>query len=198
MTKSKANSKVDFYFMKAKQWREELEALRTIILECGLNEELKWGVPCYTHQANNVVLIHAFKEYCAILFIKGVLLKDAKGILIQQTENVQAGRQVRFTSVKEIVKLKTVLKAYIKEAVEIEKAGLKVPFKKAAEFKVPEEFQIKLNEMPELKKCFYALTPGRQRAYLLFFSGAKQSKTREARVKKWMPQILKGKGLDDR
>ena len=197
MTKSKMNPKVDFFFSKAKQWREEFENLRTIVLECGLTEELRWGKPCYTFQNSNVVLIHGFKEYCALLFMKGALLKDAKGILIQQTENVQAARQIRFTNVREIVKMESILKAYIKEAIEVEKAGLEVNYKKTSEFKMPEEFENKLEEIPALKKAFAALTPGRQRGYLLYFSGAKQSKTRESRIEKCMPQILNGKGLDD-
>jgi uncharacterized protein YdeI (YjbR/CyaY-like superfamily) len=190
------NQKVDFYFKKAK-WQEELEHLRTIALESKLEEELKWGCPCYTLDKNNIVLIHEFKEYCALLFFKGALLKDPKGILIQQTANVQAARQMRFTSVPEIIKLKATIKAYIKEAVEIEVAGLKVPLKKATEFKIAEEFQIKLDKSAALKKAFYALTPGRQRAYLLFFTAAKQAATREARVQKCVLQILKGKGLND-
>ena len=182
---------------KAKQWREEFEALRMIVLDCGLTEEFKWMHPCYTLQNRNVVLIHGFKEYCALLFIKGALLKDAKGILIQQTENVQAARQVRFTNVREIIKLKPILKAYIKEAIEAEKAGLEVNYKKTSEFKMPEEFQKKLDEIPALETAFKALTPGRQRGYLLFFSAAKQSKTREARIEKCMDQIFDGKGLND-
>jgi len=194
---NRTNPKVDFYFIKAKRWQDELEQLRMIVLDCGLTEELKWGVPCYTFQKNNVVLIHAFKEYCALLFFKGALLSDANGLLVQQTKNVQAGRQIRFTSVREVVKQKRVLKAYIHEAIEVEKAGLKVEFKKTAEFSMPEEFQNKLDELPDLKTAFDALTPGRQRAYLLYFSAPKQSKTRESRVEKSMPQILKGKGLDD-
>jgi uncharacterized protein YdeI (YjbR/CyaY-like superfamily) len=191
------NPKVDFYFSRAKQWQEEFETLRMIILDCGLTEELKWGCPCYTFQKSNIVLIHGFKEYCALLFFKGALLNDAKGILIQQTENVQAARQVRFTNVREIVKLKPILKAYIHEAIAVEKAGLKVPFKKTKEFNMPEEFQNKLNKNPALKKSFNALTPGRQRAYILYFSQPKQSKTRQARVEKCTQQILNGKGLND-
>ena len=191
------NPKVDFYFNKAKKWQEELEQLRTIVLDCGLTEELKWGVPCYTFEKRNIVLIHGFKEYCALLFVKGALLNDPKGILIQQTKNVQAARQIRFTNVREIVKMKPILKAYIREAIEVEKAGLKVNFKKTKEFDTPEEFQNKLNKNPALKKAFNALTPGRQRAYILYFSQPKQSKTREARVEKCMPRILKGKGLND-
>ncbi len=191
------NPKVDFYFRKAEKWQEELEKLRMIILDCHLTEELKWGVPCYTFQKSNVVLIHVFKEYCAILFVKGALLKDAHGILIQQTENVQAARQIRFTNVQEIVEMEPILKAYIYEAIEAEKAGLKVNYKKATEFSIPDEFQIKLDEIPALKTAFYALTPGRQRAYLLYFSAPKQSKTRESRVEIYTPQILNGKGLND-
>lgn len=193
----KTNPKVDWYFTKNKNWQEEIEALRAIVLDCGLTEDLKWGCPCYTHEENNIVLIHVFKEYCAFLFFKGVLMKDPKGILIQQTKNVQAARQIRFTSLDEIVKKKTVLKSYIKEAIAIEKAGTKVPMKKTKEFDVPEEFQQKLEEMPALKTAFKALTPGRQRAYLLYFSQAKQAKTREARIEKYMKHILHGKGLDD-
>jgi len=197
MTKSKTNPKVDFFFTKAKKWEEEFEKLRTIVLGCGLTEELRWGCPCYAFEKRNVVLIHGFKEYCALLFFKGALLKDPNGILIQQTENVQAARQIRFTNVREIVKLKPVLKAYIKEAIEVEKAGLEVNYKKTSEFKTPEELQSRFDEEPAFKKAFYALTPGRQRGYLLYFSAPKQSKTREARVEKWMPQILNGKGLND-
>jgi uncharacterized protein YdeI (YjbR/CyaY-like superfamily) len=190
------NPKVDFYFRNV-QWHEEIETLRTIVLDCGLNEELKWGVPCYTFEKKNIVLIHVFKEYCALLFFKGALLSDPKGILIQQTANVQAARQIRFTNVKEIVKLKNSLKAYIYEAIEVEKAGLKVKLKKVTEFNMPEEFQKKLSKNAALKTAFYALTPGRQRAYLLHFSQPKQSKTRESRIEKSMPQILNGKGLND-
>ena len=191
------NPKVDFFFNKAQKWHEEFDKLRAIILDCGLTEELKWGQPCYTLEGKNIVLIHGFKEYCAILFMKGALLNDAEGILIQQTENVQAGRQIRFTNVREIAKLKSVLKAYIYEAVEIEKAGLKVKMKTTTDFKVPEEFQSKLDEFPALKNAFKALTPGRQRAYIFYFSQPKQSKTRESRVEKYLQQILDGKGLDD-
>jgi uncharacterized protein YdeI (YjbR/CyaY-like superfamily) len=191
------NPKVDFFFSKAKKWKEEFERLRAIVLDSGLSEELKWGKPCYTFQKSNIVLIHGFKDYCALLFFKGALLKDAKGILVQQTENVQAARQVRFTNVREIVKMEPVLKAYIKEAIEVERAGLNVTYKKTSEFKVSEEFQNKLDEIPALKAAFDALTPGRQRGYLFYFSQAKQSKTRESRVEKCMQQILSGKGLDD-
>ena len=191
------NPKVDFYFNKAKKFQEELEQLRKIALDCHLEEELKWGVPCYLFQNTNIVLIHAFKEYCAFLFFKGALLNDANGILIQQTKNVQAARQIRFTNIKEIVKMKTILKAYIYEAIEVEKAGLKVELKKTSEFEMPKEFQTKLNKTPALKTAFKALTPGRQRGYLLYFSSAKQPKTRESRIEKYIPQILNGKGLDD-
>src|SRR5262245_6825377 len=191
------NPKVDFFFNKAKKWHEEFEKLRMLILDCGLAEELKWGCPCYTFKKKNIVLIHGFKEYCALLFFKGALLKDAKGLLIQQTKNVQAARQIRFTSVREVVKLKPVLKTYIKEAIEVDKAGLQVKRKRTAEFTIAEEFQNKLDEMPALKTAFAALTPGRQRAYLLYFSSPKQSKTRESRVGKSVPQILEGRGLDD-
>ena len=197
------NPKVDFYFNKEGQWQETIKLLRTIILDCGLLEELKWGVPCYSFptstgkQKSNIVLIHVFKEYCAVLFFKGVLLQDTKGVLIQQTENVQSARQIRFTTIRDVVKLKTILKAYIYEAIEVEKAGLKVDLKKTTAFSMPEEFQNKLKKMPALKTAFNGLTPGRQRAYLLYFSAAKQSKTRESRVEKSVQQILKGKGLDD-
>src|SRR6185369_10908768 len=194
---NRTNPKVDAYLGKAKKWQEELERLRTIVLGCGLTEELKWGVPCYTFQKSNIVLIHVFKEYCALLFFKGALLKDPKGILIQQTKNVQAARQIRFTGVREIVKMKPILKAYIYEAIEVEKAGLKVNLKKTTEFKIPEEFQNKLDKIPSLKTAFDALTPGRQRAYILYFSAPKQSRTRESRVEKCMQQILNGQGLND-
>ena len=194
---NRMNPKVDFYFRKSKKWQEELEKLRNVVLDCGLTEELKWGVPCYTFQKSNIVLIHAFKEYCALLFFKGALLNDPNGILIQQTKNVQAGRQIRFTNVREIVRMKPILKAYIYEAIEVEKAGLKVNLKKTTEFIVPEEFQNKSDEIPALKTAFNALTPGRQRAYILYFSAPKQPKTRESRVEKCMQQILKGKGLND-
>ena len=193
---NRMNPKVEFYFTKAKKWQEEFKKLRIIILNCPLTEELKWGHPCYMFQKSNIVLMHGFKEYCALLFFKGALLKDSKGILIQQTENVQAARQIRFTNVREIVQMATTLKAYIDEAIEAEKAGLKVKLKKNPE-PVPEEFQKKLDEIPALKTAFDALTPGRQRGYILYFSAAKQSKTRESRVEKWMQQILNGKGLDE-
>ena len=198
MTKSEVNPEVDWFFDKDTKWQKEYKKLRTILLDCGLAEELKWGCPCYTFDTRNIVLIHGFKEYCAMLLFKGALLNDPNGILIQQTENVQVARQIRFTNVREIVKLKTILKTYIYEAIEVEKAGLKVNFKKTAEFIIPEEFQKKLDKMPALKAAFDALTPGRQRAYTLYFSAPKQSKTRESRVEKCMQQILKGKGLNDR
>jgi uncharacterized protein YdeI (YjbR/CyaY-like superfamily) len=194
---NKTNPKVDWYFNKAKQWKDEYEKLRTIILDCQLTEELKWGVPCYTFEKKNIVLIHGFKEYCAILFVKGALLKDVNGVLIQQTKNVQSARQIRFTNVPEIVKMKTILKAYIKEAIEVEKAGLKVELKKTSEFKIPVEFQNRLDENLALKEAFYALTPGRQRAYIFYFSQPKLSKTREARVEKYIDTILDGMGLND-
>lgn len=191
------NPKVDWYFTKAERWQKEINLLRKIILECQLSEELKWGVPTYTYNSSNIVLIHTFKEYCAVLFFKGVLLKDPNGILIQQTENVQSARQIRFTSIQEITKLKRVIKGYVFEACEVEESGVKVKLKKTEDYKIPEEFQNKLNEEPSLKTAFNALTPGRQRAYLFYFSQPKQSKTRTARVEKYVPQILKGKGLED-
>lgn len=191
------NPKVDFFFTKAKQWKKEFEAMRAIALDCNLTEELKWGQACYTFENKNIVLIHGFKEYCAFLFFKGALLKDPKNILIQQTKNVQAARQIRFTNVGEITKLKATLKSYIYEAVAVEEAGLKVAFKKTSDVEVPEEFQNKLDKKPALKKAFNALTPGRQRAYLFYFGSAKQSKTREARIEKYLPKIMEGKGLDD-
>jgi uncharacterized protein YdeI (YjbR/CyaY-like superfamily) len=168
-----------------------------IALDCGLTEELKWGCPCYTFQKGNIVLIHGFKEYCAFLFFKGALLHDDSGILIQQTENVQAGRQIRFTNLRKVTEMEDILKAYIYEAVEVEKAGLEVSLKKHTEYTIPEELQQKFDEIPALKTAFEALTPGRQRAYMLHFSQLKQSKTREARVEKFIPQILNRKGLDD-
>jgi uncharacterized protein YdeI (YjbR/CyaY-like superfamily) len=193
----KGNPKVDAYLRKAKKWQEEMEQLRALFLKGQLNEELKWGKPCYSFQKSNIVIILPLKEYCALLFCKGALLKDAHGILIKAGENTQAARQVRFSNVREIVKMKTILKAYIHEAIEAEKAGLKVIYKETADFVIPEEFQNKLDTLPALKKAFAALTPGRQRGYLLHFSAAKQSKTRTSRVEKCIPQILKGKGLND-
>lgn len=208
---NKKNPKVDPYFAdgcgrcplvatpkcKVNHWREELKLLRALVLDSGLNEELKWGVPCYTFQKNNLVLIHAFKEYCALLFFKGALMKDTQGILIQQTENVQAGRQIRFTNPQQVRAMKVTIKAYLQEAIEVEKAGLKVEYKKTEEFNIPEEFQTKLNELPALKTAFNALTPGRQRGYLLYFAAPKHSKTRDSRIEKSIPKILNGKGLND-
>lgn len=208
---NKMNSKVDPYFVdgcgrcplaatpecKVNHWRAELKYLRALVLETELSEELKWGVPCYTLQKNNIVLIHAFNEYCALLFFKGALMKDPEGILIQQTENVQAGRQIRFTNPKEVREMEATIKAYLQEAIAVEKAGLKVEYKKTEEFTVPEEFQTKLNELPVLKAAFDALTPGRQRGYLLYFAAPKQSKTRESRIEKYIPKILNGEGLHD-
>ena len=192
----KTNPKVEFFFKKGK-WQEEFEKLRAIVLSCDLTEELKWGCPCYTFEKRNIVLMHGFKEYCALLFFKGALLKDPEGILIQQTDNVQSARQIRFTGAREIVKMKKTLKAYILEAIEVEKAGAKVNLKQTAEFKMPAEFKSRLEEDPVLKKAFSSLTPGRQRGYLLYFAAPKQSKTRAARVEKYSQQILKGKGLND-
>ena len=197
MAKSTMNPGVDFYFNKAKKWGEEYELLRMLMLDCGLTETLKWGVPCYMFEKSNIVLIHGFKDYCALLFFKGALLKDPKGILIQQTKNVQSARQIRFTNINEIAKMERTLKAYVKEAISIEKAGLKVPLKKTKEFNIPEEFQKKLSKSTTLKKAFYALTPGRQRGYLLHFSSPKLAATKEARIEKSIPQILNGKGLND-
>lgn len=191
------NPKVDFFFEKDSKWTKEYRQLRKIALGCGLTEELKWGCPCYTFEKGNVVLIHGFKEYCALLFFKGALLKDTKNILIQQSENVQSARQARFTNLTEIIKLKPVLKAYILEAAEIQKAGLKVELKKTKEYEIPDEFQKKLDGDSNLKKAFKALTPGRQRGYLLYFSQPKQSKTRASRIEKYTKAILDGKGLND-
>ncbi|MFP3595295.1 YdeI/OmpD-associated family protein [Chryseobacterium sp. SIMBA_029] len=191
------NPKVDFFFDQAKQWQQEFEKLRAIALDTGLEEEVKWGCPCYTYHGKNVFLIHGFKEYCALLFFKGALLNDSEKILIQQSENVQASRQIRFTNLQEITDLEKAIKMYMYEAVEVEKAGLKVVLKETKEFEMPEEFQRQLDENIELKTAFEALTPGRQRAYLLHFSAAKQSKTRESRIKKYIPQILRGKGIND-
>ncbi len=192
------NLMIDAFFSKASKWQEEMEKLRPIILDCGLTEELKWGKPCYTFQGKNIVIIQGFKEYCALLFFKGALLNNAKGILVKTGEHTQAGRQVRFTDVRKIVELEPVLKAYIFEAIEVEKVGLKVDFEKAPEIIIPKEFQNKLDEIPALKTAFEALTPGRQRAYIIYFSAPKQSQTRESRVEKSMQQILNGKGLNDR
>jgi uncharacterized protein YdeI (YjbR/CyaY-like superfamily) len=194
---TKKNPKIDALLAKAKRWRGEMEALRAILLGCPLSEEIKWGQACYTLDGANIVLIHGFKDYCALLFFKGALMKDPKGLLIQQTENVQAARQIRVSALKEISAKKAVLKAYVMDAIRVEKAGLKPELKKTAEFKMPVEFKRELERLPALKDAFEALTPGRQRAYLLHFNGAKQSKTREARVEKCMPKILDGLGLDD-
>ncbi len=197
MAKNTINPKVDAFLNTTEKWQQEMKKLRTIVLSCGLTEELKWGKPCYTFQGKNIVIIQGFKEYCALLFVKGALLKDPNGILIQQTENVQAARQIRFTHIREIVKIESIIKAYILEAVEVEKAGLEVHYKTTGEYAVPEEFQKKLDENHALKTAFEALTPGRQRGYLFYFSVPKQSKTREARIEKYIPKILHGKGLDD-
>ncbi len=191
------NPKVDWYFDKEGKWQDAVKQLRKVILDCGLTEELKWGCPCYTFQNKNIVLIHDFKEYCALLFFKGSLLKDSDNILVQQTENVQAGRQIRFTNMQEILKKVSILKAYIFEAIEVEKSGLKVPLKKTSAYTIPEEFQHKLNENKALKTAFKSLTPGRQRGYILYFSAPKQSKTRAVRIEKYTPTILNGKGLND-
>lgn len=197
MAKSKPNTKVDFYFIKEKKWPEEIMILRSIALNLGLTEELKWGCPCYTLDGNNVFLIHTFKEYCAYLLFKGALMNDDHGILVQQSKNVQSARQIRFTSLKEIANQQNVIKEYLLQAIEIEKSGLKVELKKTEEYDVPSEFQDKLDAMPALQKAFNALTPGRRRGYLLFFSAPKQSKTRETRIEKSIPQIMQGKGLND-
>lgn len=197
MTKQSMNPKVDAYLGRAKQWQEEMTKLRSIVLDCGLTEELKWGCPCYTWQDSNVVLIHAFKEYCALLFMKGALLKDEEGILIQQTKNVQSGRQIRFTSLQQVTKMKSIVKAYVQEAIAVEQAGLKVELKDTGEFDFPDEFQAKLDDMPELQTAFEALTPGRQRGYLLHFAAPKQSKTRVSRIEKCVQHIMSGKGLND-
>jgi len=191
------NPKVDFYFHKEARWQEEIKKLRSIVLDCGLDEELKWGCPCYTYEKKNIVLIHVFKEYCALLFFKGSLLQDPEGVLIQQTKNVQVPRQMRFTSAREIGRLKSVIKAYIFEAIEVEKSGLKPKLKKTTEYNIPEEFQKKLDKSPGLQSAFDALTPGRQRGYLLYFSAPKQSATRASRVEKSIKQILAGKGVNE-
>jgi uncharacterized protein YdeI (YjbR/CyaY-like superfamily) len=191
------NSKVEMYFSTSKKWHKEMEKLRMILLGCHLTEELKWGKPCYSFQTSNVVIILPLKEHCALLFCKGALLKDAHGMLIQPTENTQAARQMRFTSVREIGEKETSLKAFINQAIEVEKAGLDVVYKKITDFKIPEELQKKLNTVPAVKTAFNALTPGRQRGYLLYFSAPKQSKTRESRVEKCLKRILHGKGLND-
>lgn len=191
------NPEVDWFFKKPSKWQDEFSELRILVLESGLTEELKWGCPCYTIGKSNILLIHGFKQYCALLFMQGALIKDSKGLLIQQSENVQAARQMRFTQIEDILKNKTAIKSYIKEAIKINKAGLKVELKKTAEYKMPVEFKTVLDDMPELKKAFKSLTPGRQRGYLLYFSAPKQAKTREARIEKYLQQILDGKGLND-
>jgi uncharacterized protein YdeI (YjbR/CyaY-like superfamily) len=191
------NPKAEFFFDKDTQWKKEYGKMRKIALDCGLTEELKWGCPCYTFDNRNIVLIHGFKEYCAFLFFKGALLNDPDGMLIQQTENVQSARQIRLTSLKEIVKLERALKTYIYEAIEVERAGLQVKLKKTREFPVPEEFQKRLDKSATLRKAFEALTPGRQRGYLLYFAAAKQARTRESRIEKYKQHILDGKGLED-
>jgi len=198
MPKSKTNPTVHAYINKAKRWQEETEALRTVLLDCGLNEELKWGKPCYSYDDSNIAIIQGFKEYFALLFFKGVLLKDPNGVLVKTGENTHVGRQMRFAGVKEIVKLKPVLKAYVKEAIELEKAGVKLTRKRTSEYFIPEEFQYKLDNMPALKTAFDALSPGRQKAYIFYFSQPKQSKSRESRVEKCMQHILNGQGLNDR
>ena len=192
------NPEVDWFFNKDTKWQEAYSELRTLVLNSELTEELKWGCPCYTVGKNNVVLIHGFKDYCALLFMQGALMRDPEGILIQQTENVQAARQIRVANIQEILDKELIIKAYIREAIEIEKSGLKFELKKTSEFKMPEEFKQILDDMPELKTAFYSLTPGRQRGYLLFFSAPKQAKTRESRIEKYVPQILAGKGLEDK
>ncbi|RAR43842.1 YdeI family protein [Paenibacillus sp. MDMC362] len=197
MVNGERNSKIDPYFNKLKKWKEEFKLLREIALDCGLTEDFKWMHPCYTLDDKNIVLIHGFKDYCALLFHKGALLKDPHGILIQQTANVQAARQIRFTNVQEIDEMQLILKTYIDEAIEVEKAGLQVNYKKNTEYTIPEELESKFVDMPELKTAFEALTPGRQRAYILHFSTPKQSKTRESRVEKYIAHILNGKGLND-
>ncbi|CAI6034636.1 YdeI/OmpD-associated family protein [Cohnella sp. JJ-181] len=197
MTQRITHPKADEFFQKSKRWKAQYELLREIVMDCGLTEDFKWMHPCYTYQNKNVVLIHGFKEYCALLFHKGALLKDPLGILIQQTENVQAARQIRFTDVGEIAALASALRDYLHDAINVEKAGLEVEFKKSTEFVVADELRVKFDELPALKTAFEALTPGRQRAYLLHFAQPKQSKTREARVEKYMPKILEGKGIDD-
>ena len=191
------NPKVDWFFSKETKWQEAYSELRMLILDCGLTEELKWGCPCYTVANSNIVLIHGFKDYCALLIMQGALLKDKKNILVQQTENVQSARQIRFKNVEEILKNKSTIKSYIKEAIALEKAGMKVELKKTTEYKIPKEFQTVLDDMLELKKAFQALTPGRQRGYLLYFSAPKQTKTKEARIEKYLQHILDGKGLND-
>lgn len=197
LAKGVRNPKIDPFFSKAKQWKEEFGKLREIVLDCELTEDFKWMHPCYTHDGKNIVLIHGFKEYCALLFHKGALLKDPHGVLIQQTENVQSARQIRFSSARQIEEMQLIIQSYIDEAIEVEKAGLQVEYKQTRDYEVPEELLNKFAEIPELKTAFEALTPGRQRGYLYYFAGAKQSKTRESRIEKYLPHILEGKGMDD-
>lgn len=197
MTEHGRNPKVDAFLERSGQWRDAFEQLRAIVLDCGLIEELKWGVPCYTFQDRNVVLMHGFKHYCALLFFKGALLKDAEAILVRQTENVQAARQIRFTAAQQVVAMQAVLKDYIQQAVEVEAAGLKVAFKATAEFQIPDELNRKFGDIPGLEDAFFALSPGRQRAYILHFSGARQARTRESRIDKNVQRILSGRGLND-
>lgn len=197
MAKSKTNSKVDFYFLKEQKWAEEISQLRQILLSCKLDETLKWGVPCYTWEDHNIVLIHIFKNYCALLFFKGALLKDDHKILIQQTENVQAARHLRFTDISEIKSMKSIIKEYVAEAIDVEKSGLKVVLKKTTEYKVPEELEHAFAINASFKNAFYALTPGRQRGYLLYFSSAKQAQTREERIEKHRKDIKEGKGRNE-
>ncbi|MFC6633194.1 YdeI/OmpD-associated family protein [Microbulbifer taiwanensis] len=195
---NKTNTKVDAFLGRAKKWRGEYELLRDILLDSPLSEEFKWGKPCYSLDGKNVVLMHGFKEYCALLFMKGALLSDTEGVLVAQTENVQSARQIRFRSAREIEEMESILKAYVNNAIKVEKAGLEVAFKKTEEFNMPAEFQSRLDDDPALKDAFEALTPGRQRGYLLHFSAAKQSRTRESRIEKCIPKILDGVGLNDR
>ncbi len=191
------NSEVNWFFEKSTKWQEAYQELRELVLPFELTEELKWGCPCYTYGKRNVVLIHGFKNYCALLFMKGAIMSDPNHILIKQSENVQSGRQLRFTSLEEIIKQKSVITSYLKNAIEVEKSGVKVEMKKITDYKIPEEFQLALSEMADLKLAFEKLTPGRQRGYLLYFSAAKQAKTRNDRIAKYIPKILNGKGLDD-
>ncbi|MDN4492739.1 DUF1801 domain-containing protein [Ureibacillus aquaedulcis] len=197
MTVNRLNPKVDEFLSKTNKWKEEFEKLRSIVLDCELKEEYKWMHPCYTFEKKNVVLIHGFKDYCALLFHKGALLKDPHGLLIQQTENVQAARQIRFTNLQQIIELEAILKEYIRNAIEVEKAGLEVEYKKNTELDIPEELQLKFDELPNLKSAFEALTPGRQKAYIHHFSSPKQSKTRISRIENCLERILNGKGLKD-
>jgi len=197
MAEQELNPKVDSFVSKPGQWQEAYEKLRAIVLDCDVSEEFKWGCPCYTHGGHNLVLIHGFKEYCALLFFKGALMQDPQGILIQQTENVQAGRQIRFTSAAEITRLAKTLKSYVREAIRVEASGQKIDFKETEEFEMPEELVNKMDEVPALRYAFDSLTPGRQRGYILYFAGARQAATRAARIEKYLPKILDGKGLKD-